>query len=77
MWDSDVCRPKANKQDRLVEGKVCFISDAGSGGQGWGRQGRAAGVFLVDAPGERWLMAKLYCQIRLCSFSSILSRKLS
>ena len=55
-----------------MEGKVCFISDAGSGGQGWGRQGRAAGVFLVDAPGECWLMAKLYCQIRLCSFSSIL-----
>ena len=28
-------------------------------------KGRAAGVFSVDAPGECWLVAKLYCQIRL------------
>ena len=52
MWSPAACHTKANEEVRLVEGKVCFISDAGSGGRGWGRQGRAAVVFSVDAPGE-------------------------
>ena len=65
MWTRAACHTEANEQARLVEGKVCFISDSGSGGRGWGGQGRAAGVFSVDAPVECWLVAKLYCQIRL------------
>jgi len=39
VWVLAACRSKANKQARLVERKVCFISDAGN----WSR-GRVADV---------------------------------
>ena len=33
-WGEAACRSKANKEDRLVERKVCFILDASNCGRG-------------------------------------------
>ena len=41
-WGPAARGSKANKEARLVERKVCFISDAGNGG-GWGG-GREGGL---------------------------------
>ena len=42
VWCSVACCSKANKQARLVEKKVCFISDAGKWGEVGGLHAEAA-----------------------------------
>ena len=49
MGSLAACCSKANKQARLVERKVCFISDAGNCRQ------KVAG--LLPAPNKQWVRA--------------------
>ena len=45
-WDLGACHSKAVKEARLVERKVCFISDASN----WGLEGRGADFYPKDNP---------------------------